>query len=76
VPNWSISINYKNIWNSTKNSVTTQMFVTRRLRGANPHVKGFKGRPAGRPDFELVQVETWQLCSHIGSEEDPMPESQ
>jgi hypothetical protein len=36
--------------------------------------QGAKG-PAGRPHLELVQVGTWQLCSHIGLEEDPMPES-
>jgi hypothetical protein len=43
VPNWSFSRNYKNIWNSTKDSVTTGMFVTRRLRGAKPQVKGAQG---------------------------------
>jgi hypothetical protein len=42
VSNWSISINYKNIWNSTKESVTTRMFVTRRPRGVKPQVKGHK----------------------------------
>jgi hypothetical protein len=46
VPNWSISRNYKNIWNASKDSVTTGMFVTRRSRGAKPHVKGAQ-RPAG-----------------------------
>jgi hypothetical protein len=46
VPNWSISRNYKNIWNSTKDSVTTEMFVTRRPLGAKPQVKGAQG-PAG-----------------------------
>jgi hypothetical protein len=70
-----------NIWNSTKDSVTTEMFVTHRPHGAKQRVKGAQG-PAGRPnpmadrpDFELVQVETWRLHSHVGSEEDPMPES-
>jgi hypothetical protein len=58
------------------------MFVTRRLRRAKPQDKGAQGpadRPnpmAGRPDFELVQAETWWLRSHVGSEEDTMPESQ
>jgi hypothetical protein len=47
VSNWSILRNYKNIWNSTKDSVTTGMFVTRRPRGAKPQVKAHKGRPAG-----------------------------
>jgi hypothetical protein len=46
VPNWSISRNYKNIWNSTKDSVTTGMFVTHRPHGANPQVKGAQ-EPAG-----------------------------
>jgi hypothetical protein len=49
------------------------MFVTRRLHGAKPQVKGAQGS-ASRPDFELVQAEIWQLCSHVGFEEDPMPE--
>jgi hypothetical protein len=40
VPNWSILRYYKNIWNSTKDSVTTGMFVTRRPCGAKPRVKG------------------------------------
>jgi hypothetical protein len=46
VPNWSISRNYKNIWNFTKDSVTIGMFVTRRPRGAEPQVKGAQG-PTG-----------------------------
>jgi hypothetical protein len=81
VLNWSISRNYKDIWNPTKYSVTTGMFVTRRPRGAKPQVKGTQGpasRPnpmAGQPHFESVWVETWQLCSQVGSQEDPMPES-
>jgi hypothetical protein len=75
VPNWSISKNYKNIWNSTKDSVTTEMFVTRRPCGAKPRVKGAQGL-ASRPDFKSVQAKTSWLCSHISSEEDPMLESQ
>jgi hypothetical protein len=57
------------------------MFGTDRSRGAKPQVERAQG-PAGwlnpmvgRPDFESVQGETWWLCSHVGSEEDPMPES-
>jgi hypothetical protein len=82
VSNWSISRNYKNIWNSTKYSVTTEMFVTRRSHRAKPQVKGAQGsagRPnplASRPHFESVQVRTRRLCSHVGLEEDPMPEGQ
>jgi hypothetical protein len=81
VLNWSISRNYNNIWNSTKDSVTTGMFVTCRPRGAKPQVKGAKGpagRPnpiGGRPHFESVQAETWCLCSHVISQEYPMPKS-
>jgi hypothetical protein len=81
VPNWSISRNYKNIWNSTKYSVTTQMFLTHRPCGAKPQVKGSQG-PASRPNpmaiqphFESIWTGTWWLCSHTGLEEDPMPES-
>jgi hypothetical protein len=43
MPSWIISRNYKNIWNSTKDSVTTGMFVTLRPRGAKPQVKGAQG---------------------------------
>jgi hypothetical protein len=46
VPNWSISRNYKNNWNSTKYSVTIEMFVTREPHGPKPQVKGAQG-PAG-----------------------------
>jgi hypothetical protein len=74
VPNWSISRNYKNIWNSTKDSVTKGMLVTRRPRGAKPQVKGAQGL-AGQPHFVSVQVETWRLHSHVGSQEYPMPVS-
>jgi hypothetical protein len=58
------------------------MFVTHRPRGAKPQVKRAQwlaGRPnplADRPQFELVQAETWWLCSYVGSQEYPMPESQ
>jgi hypothetical protein len=45
VPNWSISRNYKNIWNSTKDSVTTGIFVADRPCGAKPQVKGAHGQP-------------------------------
>jgi hypothetical protein len=64
VPNWSISRNYKNIWNSTKDSVTKRMFVTRRPCGGQTTIQraqGPAGRPkpmAGRPHFESVQAET------------------
>jgi hypothetical protein len=44
VLDWSISRNHKNILNSTKECVTTGMFVTRRPRGAKPQVKGAQGQ--------------------------------
>jgi hypothetical protein len=74
VPNWSISRNYKNIWNSTKYSVTTQMFVTRRPHGTKPQVKGAQG-PAGhtlsRFGLELggyvhTSVHKSILCPRVG----------
>jgi hypothetical protein len=74
VTNYSISRNYKNIWNSTNDSVTTEMFVTCRPRGDKPQVKGAQGM-AGRPHFELVQAETWWLHSHVDSQEYTVPES-
>jgi hypothetical protein len=78
VPNWSISRNYKNIWNSTKYSVTTGLFVTHRPHGAKPQVKEAQG-PAGQgeeyPLGGYVQVTgaKWdsssrfrpRLCSYI-----------
>jgi hypothetical protein len=50
------------------------MFMTWRPRGAKPQVNGAQGQ-AGRPHFVSVQVETWLLRSHVGSQEYPMPES-
>jgi hypothetical protein len=82
VSNWSISRNYKNIWNSTKYSATTQMFVTRRRHGAKPKVKGAQG-PAGQPNtmadqshFESVRAGTCRPCSDVDLEEDPKPDTQ
>jgi hypothetical protein len=68
VPNWSISRNYNNILNSTKDSVTIEIFVTHRPHGAKPQVKGAQGL-AGRPHFESVQAKTWWLRSYIASQE-------
>jgi hypothetical protein len=81
VPNWKISRNYETIWNSTKDSVTTEMFVTCRPCAAKPQVMGAQGLTgwpnpmAGRPNFGLVQAKAWWLCSDVDSEEDPMPKS-
>jgi hypothetical protein len=79
VPNWSISRNYMSIWNSTKYSVTTQMFVTRRPRGAKPQVQeaqgptGWPSPMAGWPHFELglgsyihTSVQKRILCPRVG----------
>jgi hypothetical protein len=58
------------------------MFVTRRPCGAKPQDKeaqGPAGQPnpmVGQPHFESVHAEIWWLCSHVGSQEYPMPESQ
>jgi hypothetical protein len=35
-----------------------------------------RGSRAGQPNLELVQAETWQLHSHVSSQEYHMPESQ
>jgi hypothetical protein len=51
------------------------MFVTHRPRGAKPQVKRAQWL-ADWPQFESVQAETWWLCSYVGSQEYPMPESQ
>jgi hypothetical protein len=68
VPNWSISRNYKNIWNSTKDSVTIGMFVTRRPCGAKPQVKGLEGLLAGPTPWPaghtLSQLRP-RLCGYI-----------
>jgi hypothetical protein len=51
------------------------MFVTHRPRGPNPQVKEAHG-PVGRPHFKSAWAGTWWLRSHVGLEEDPIPESQ
>jgi hypothetical protein len=81
VPNWSISRNYKNIWSSTKDSVTTGMVVTRRPRGAKPQVKGAYG-PAGhtlsrfRPrlgGYIVTSVHKSILCPRVGGNWEEWP---
>jgi hypothetical protein len=42
--------------------------------GAKPQVKGAQG-PADWPHFESVRAGTWRLRSHVGLEEDPIPDS-
>jgi hypothetical protein len=55
--------------------------MTRRPHGAIPQAKGAQGpggRPnpmASRPYFESVRAGTWWLCSHVSSQEHPMPDS-
>jgi hypothetical protein len=63
------------IWNSTKYSVTTGIFVARIPCGAKPQIIGAQG-PASRPHFGSIQAETSRLYSQVGSQEDPVPESQ
>jgi hypothetical protein len=46
VPNWSISRNYKEIWNSTKISVTPEMHLTRGGSVQSPLACGPSGWPA------------------------------
>jgi hypothetical protein len=82
VTNWSISRNYKNIWKSTKDSVTTGMFVTRRPCRAKLRVKGAQGA-ASRPHFKSVQAETDGCipksvnksvpCSRVGGDREEWP---
>jgi hypothetical protein len=89
VPNWSISRNYKSIWNSTKDSVTTGMFVTRRPCGAKPQVKGAQGPAkrlnpmAGPPHFSRFRprhggyvhtlVHKSILCPRVGGNREEWP---
>jgi hypothetical protein len=51
VPNWSISRNYKEKWNSTKISVTTGMNMTSGGSVQRSLTSGPKGWQAGRPHF-------------------------
>jgi hypothetical protein len=78
VPNWSISRNYKNIWNSTNDSVITEMFVTHRPCGAKPQVKGaqrlasqtlsrFRPRLSG---YVHTSVQRRILCSRVGGNQE------
>jgi hypothetical protein len=74
VPNWSISRNYKNIWNSTKYSVTTQLFVTCRPHGAKPQVKGAQG-PAGLGGYVHRSVHKSILCPRVSGNQEEWPAS-
>jgi hypothetical protein len=47
VPNWSISRNYKEIWNFTKISVTPRVYLTRGGNVQRPLTSGPRGWPAG-----------------------------
>jgi hypothetical protein len=47
VPNWSISRNYKEIWNSTKISVTPGVYLTRGGSVQRPLTSGPRGWPSG-----------------------------
>jgi hypothetical protein len=83
VPNWIISRNYKIIWNSTKDSVATEMFVTRRPHGAKPQVKGAQG-PASqtlsrfRPrlgGYAHTLVQKRILCLRVSRNQEEWPTS-
>jgi hypothetical protein len=58
VLNWSISRNHKEIWNSTKISVTPGMYVTRGDSVQRLLTSGPRGWTAGRPSFESVRTKT------------------
>jgi hypothetical protein len=89
VSNWSISRNYKNIWNSTKDSVTIGMFVTRRHVGPNHKSNGLKGQPGGptpwsaghtlirfRPrlgGYILTSVHMSILCARVSENREEWP---
>jgi hypothetical protein len=45
VPNWSISRNYKEIWNSTKISVTPGVYLTQGGSVQRPLTNGPRGWP-------------------------------
>jgi hypothetical protein len=53
--NWSISRNHKEIWNSTKISVTAEIYVTRGDSVQRPLTSGPRGWPVA---FESVQTKT------------------
>jgi hypothetical protein len=56
VLNWSISRNHKEIWNSTKISVTPDVRDMRKqcAKATDPWAQGL----AGQPNFESVQTKT------------------
>jgi hypothetical protein len=65
VLNWSILVNYKEIWNSTKLSVTPGMYLTRGDNVQRPLTSGPRGWPAG-------QVLCWfglRLRVHVSTRE-------
>jgi hypothetical protein len=53
VPNWSISKNYKEIWNSTKISVTLEVYLTRGGNVQRLLTSGPKGWPAGETPWPV-----------------------
>jgi hypothetical protein len=65
VLNWSISRNHKDIWNSTKISVTPMMYMTRGDSVQRPLTSGPRGWPAG----QLLSQFGPKLVEHVSTRE-------
>jgi hypothetical protein len=59
VLNWSISRNYKDIWNGTKISVTPGMYLTRGRSVQRPLTSGPRGWSASQIPWPTGQVLCW-----------------
>jgi hypothetical protein len=66
VPNWSISRNYKENWNSTKISVTLRIHLTRGGSVQRPLTSGPRGWPAGQAHFSASHGLASWACSPGG----------
>jgi hypothetical protein len=92
VPNWSISRNYKEIWNSSKISVTPGMHLTRGGRVQKPLMCGPSGWPVGQTPWPtspalqslvsflggdvLQEAVEWNSRLGVGGGHDPWPVDQ
>jgi hypothetical protein len=63
VLNWSISRSHKEIWNSTKISVTPGMYVTRGQSGQRP----LTSRPSGWLAGQLLSWFGPKLLGHVST---------